>query len=1148
MGNNTHPLLEELEVLQGLSRTSAALSIIGSLAVLLSLSRQVRLKHRRLEATDALTIVYLLLLLLFSFAAVFGRAFLSDREPCVGSGCQLPQAGCLLQAGVIHFCMCGITIWVCVGNVMLLLALCSGRSLRPGRPTALSFGVPMLVTVVLSLTRVIALGLGGSFGDASLYCWITNERPVLQLTNFYWPLMGVWILCIVTLIFVRTQVMRRFREAEDRQALSDVVNVNLTRYRRQVTDDALRRVGYYLVTFVVCYFFGMLNQMYTYLSDGGLQGHSFTLSIFSAILLPGHGALVAAVYCGLFDRLLGALRSFYVRRIGMLRAKRSRRSSMFSSVSHGLRRLQGLGASTAQLALTGPGQTVRLGSMQLRIYAATWNVGEAPAPDAGELATWLPPGQDVYAISLQECIHFDQYMSGLSAAACVSGGEYYESYVKKIGSRNTALGYHGYICLVVLTKESLVRSGQWTEVHVASAEVRRGKKVHRKMSSKYRLANKGAVALAFRLHSTTVAFVGCHLTSDSKGRDQEISRHKDAQALLGQMELTYDAAGFELQLSCHHIVVMGDLNYRVSLPLDRALDCLCACDWKQLIQHDQLSIAMANGFVFTGFREALIDFLPSYRKHVVSLICFAAVSSHKRACLLLRRRRVKGQAGYLRPDALQKSSTPLQLLKTAFSLEAPDGSQRVPSYTDRVLFASLPGQADHLRCDRYESFEELLISDHRPVGAYLSLDVQTQPPAVLRGEGSTRCTVDLTNLVLRFDQEQTDYTPLSNDTEPSVKASHSAVDQVGGDSVGDMNSHSPRATTSSFLKGAVHSRKKVDGESPRSTASTLSSKDDATSLHSGCSGAPSDSTQSVIRSSDAAAQSRRVSLTPLSGKPAVLTPAGSMNLDKLPPSTLRETSLGRASMAAHLERAVSVGGELCSSRGREPVRHRSRAFTRCIWPSSVERRACVPSQVIVAFPLPAEDPAFALRRLAWIFGNDYFVSGRSQYSVPWTSAITEGIRRTSEIVLAATSAVHMLLKVVDSEDGSVGMCVLPVEVPQLEKVLSQGARHHNEPQHFEAILTVSGRRVGVLSGDMCTQWHLAPKVGLLKRASSAAGSLGMGEAKRSFLLPDSRRGSVTPSLRKFLQRIRRQDTSLSNDASSQKIDECKAVTYDEGSL
>ena len=60
------------------------------------------------------------------------------------------------------------------------------------------------------------------------------------------------------------------------------------------------------------------------------------------------------------------------------------------------------------------------------------------------------------------------------------------------------------------------------------------------------------------------------------------------------MELTYDAAGFELQLSCHHIVVLGDLNYRITLPTPRVLGCMAAADWGKLLQHDQLSNAMAK--------------------------------------------------------------------------------------------------------------------------------------------------------------------------------------------------------------------------------------------------------------------------------------------------------------------------------------------------------------------------------------------------------------------------------------------------------------------------------------------------------------------------------------------------------------------------
>ena len=88
---------------------------------------------------------------------------------------------------------------------------------------------------------------------------------------------------------------------------------------------------------------------------------------------------------------------------------------------------------------------------------------------------------------------------------------------------------------------------------------------------------------------------------------------------------------------------------------------------------------MASGSVFSGFRESTICFLQSYR-------------------------RVKGAAGRLAPPPLspllsgglsggELPHTPIEVLRAAYTLEAPDGTARVPSYTDRVLFASLPGQA-----------------------------------------------------------------------------------------------------------------------------------------------------------------------------------------------------------------------------------------------------------------------------------------------------------------------------------------------------------------------------------------------------------------------------------------------------------------------
>ena len=97
---------------------------------------------------------------------------------------------------------------------------------------------------------------------------------------------------------------------------------------------------------------------------------------------------------------------------------------------------------------------------------------------------------------------------------------------------------------------------------MASASVHRGKKLLPTWLVR-RQANKGAVGCAFRFHGTTVAFVGCHLASDKKGASNLKGRVRDTCAMLEGMELAYDALGFELQLSVHHVVLMGDLNYRV---------------------------------------------------------------------------------------------------------------------------------------------------------------------------------------------------------------------------------------------------------------------------------------------------------------------------------------------------------------------------------------------------------------------------------------------------------------------------------------------------------------------------------------------------------------------------------------------------------
>ena len=200
-----------------------------------------------------------------------------------------------------------------------------------------------------------------------------------------------------------------------------------------------------------------------------------------------------------------------------------------------------------------------------RLFAATWNVGEASPPTAAELAAWMPAGRDAYFIGLQECLAPAAWQRALADALALhggggggGGGEAYELLTeRKIGSTQTKLGYHGYIVLFAFARRRLRETGALSAAttcytglqprcmhrptacstcghslqHVGpqpaahavagalSAVISGGAKVRRGTQvGLARASNKGAVGAAFRMHQHTVAVVSAHLAADKKGR------------------------------------------------------------------------------------------------------------------------------------------------------------------------------------------------------------------------------------------------------------------------------------------------------------------------------------------------------------------------------------------------------------------------------------------------------------------------------------------------------------------------------------------------------------------------------------------------------------------------------------------------------
>jgi endonuclease/exonuclease/phosphatase family metal-dependent hydrolase len=116
-----------------------------------------------------------------------------------------------------------------------------------------------------------------------------------------------------------------------------------------------------------------------------------------------------------------------------------------------------------------------------------------------------------------------------------------------------------------------------------------------------------------------------------------------------------------------YAVMLGDLNYRIELDRAKVIECIEKKDFGTLIEHDQLTRAKREHPEFAVFKEGEVRFAPTYKFDKDS-------------------------------DQYDTSS-----------------KKRIPSYTDRILFAEREGLSP-VNIRSYGSIADRL-SDHRPVMA-----------------------------------------------------------------------------------------------------------------------------------------------------------------------------------------------------------------------------------------------------------------------------------------------------------------------------------------------------------------------------------------------------------------------------------------------
>ena len=175
--------------------------------------------------------------------------------------------------------------------------------------------------------------------------------------------------------------------------------------------------------------------------------------------------------------------------------------------------------------------------------------------------------------------------------------------------------------------------------------------------------NKGAVVCRFDLHNSSFCFVGCHFAA---GQDEVEERNMCWQLIMQDSLLSRGR-----RIANHQSIIwLGDLNYRVNLDFYRAASLASRGQFSMLWRYDQLTEEMNCGRVFLGFKEGILSFYPTYRYEL-------------------------NQDRY-----------------------ANDEKQRIPSWTDRILYAG------PLQQQSYNSVQTIKVSDHRPVVSLFNASVK----------------------------------------------------------------------------------------------------------------------------------------------------------------------------------------------------------------------------------------------------------------------------------------------------------------------------------------------------------------------------------------------------------------------------------------
>ncbi|KAJ3337736.1 Type II inositol 1,4,5-trisphosphate 5-phosphatase [Gonapodya sp. JEL0774] len=303
------------------------------------------------------------------------------------------------------------------------------------------------------------------------------------------------------------------------------------------------------------------------------------------------------------------------------------------------------------------------------LWVGTYNVGGVlPAED---LSPWLDVDSDadepaIYVIGLQEMdLSTEAYLFTDAGAREEAWCQRIEAALGKRKASYTKIASKQLVGLLIVVYAQKADSNSISDVSTSSVGV-----------GFLRMGNKGATAVRFRWHDSYVTVVNCHLAADTSALER---RNQDFQELIRKVTFEHNTIGskfgnahynpsntlvstvtgsfYEQLLATHlrsdapipegappipesatllgyqpratatvmdgdHLIFLGDLNYRLALPVDKPAlsstikSMLIRGEIPQLLESDQLKTEIAAERTFVGFHEAQITFPPTYKYDV----------------------------------------------------------------------------------------------------------------------------------------------------------------------------------------------------------------------------------------------------------------------------------------------------------------------------------------------------------------------------------------------------------------------------------------------------------------------------------------------------------------------------------------------------